>query len=282
MILETRDRRILAALRCVDGVTGTPLRQPFLVRAEGYSLIRNRSGIYVIRTAPGFAALRNYSDSFDQPPAAPPPDLSWPVTAHLQISDPSSRYLPRQLRLPLPRASDADAGDSMFRAVDVPLYPSPSAPTGSAWAVVRATVLQQSSDADAQPQRLPWAWIRVQRDDAVPLDPPSKPTFAQADWRGEALIAVAGIPSILWDGSSTSTPEVPVRLEVVFDSDLTPLPEEVDWSQFRDPNQGYVPNPEYLDSSDADLLDGQFSPYTIASGRDPPALRLQVPLMPRS
>lgn len=42
MILEACDQRILAALRCVDAVTGVPLIDPVQVSAAGVKLIRNR------------------------------------------------------------------------------------------------------------------------------------------------------------------------------------------------------------------------------------------------
>jgi hypothetical protein len=106
------------------------------------------------------------------------------------------------------------------------------------------------------------------------------PAFALADWRGEALIAVAGLPVTTWDGNSTLAVQVSVRLEVVFDARLTPLPEQIDWLDFRDPNAGYLPNPDRLNGPDPQLQDGRISAYRLASGRDSPD-RLEVNLIAR-
>lgn len=281
MILESCDQRILAALRCVDGVTGTPLRHPVHVSSDGCRVIRNRSGLHVIHGAPGIAALEQYSDNFDQPPATPPTGEGWPVPVTLQFTDPTHRYLPRQALIPLPRSTDPAADDSLFRALDVPLYPSPSAPISSTWAVVRATVLEVPGDPADSPRRLPWAWIVVTRDRSIASEPHPATAFAQTDWRGEALIAVAGIPAMSWDGSSANSAEVAVRLSVVFDSRLKTSPEDVDWSHIRDPNQGYVPNPDVLNGPDLFLRDGEISEYAIVSGRAPPD-RLLFTLSSRS
>jgi hypothetical protein len=281
MILEVSDHRILAALRCVDGVTGMPLREPFRVSSMGCRVIRNRSGLYVIHGAPAIAALHEYSQHFDRPPAAPPSGESWPVPLTLHFIDPTHRYLPRQVLIPLPRVNAPTSDNSIFRAVDVPVYPSPSAPISPTWAVVRATLLEAPGDPADQPRRLPWAWIGVARAESGAPEAHPATAFAQADWRGEALIAVAGIPAMSWDGSSANSAEVSVRLDVVFDSRLTPFPENVDWSHFQDPNQGYVPNPDTLNGPDLHLRDGQVSPYRIISGRAPPD-RLLLTLTSRS
>ena len=280
MILEACDQRILAALRCVDAVTGVPLNDPVQVSAVGVKLIRNRRGLYVIQAAPGHGALNDYTATFDQPPAAPPSGQTWPVSLSLRINDPSGRYLPREVQLNLPRAASATATDSLFKAVDVALYPSPIAATASGWAVIRATVLAAAAAPGDSPRRLPWAWIRVVREANGSNGFLPAPAFALADWRGEALIAVAGLPVTTWDGSSTLAVQVSVRLEVVFDSRLTPLPEQVDWLHFRDPNSGYLPNPDHLNGPDPQLRDGRITAYRLASGRDSPD-RLEVNLIAR-
>lgn len=280
MILEACDQRILAALRCVDGVTGVPIIDPVQVSGAGLGLIRNRRGLYVIHSAPGFAALNGYTATFTEPPVAPPSGHTWPVSLRLQISDPTGRYLPREVQLRVPRTASVTAEDSLFRAADVALFPSPTAATTCGWAVIRATVLGKASGPGDRPQRLPWAWIRVVRESNGSNGFLRSPAFALADWRGEALIAVAGLPVTTWDGTSTLAAQVSVRLEVVFDARLTPLPEDVDWLQFRDPNAGYLPNPDDLNGPDPELQDGSITAYRLASGRDSPD-RLLVSLEPR-
>jgi len=280
MILEACDQRILAALRCVDAVTGVPLIDPVQVSAAGVKLIRNRRGLYVIQAAPGYAALNDYTATFSEPPAAPPAGQTWPVNLNLQITDPAGRYLPRQVQLKLPRSASATSTDSLFKAVDAALYPSPIAATKSGWAVIRATVLAAAAAPGDRPRRLPWAWIRVVREANGSNGFLPAPAFALADWRGEALIAVAGLPVTTWDGSSTLAAQVSVRLEVVFDARLTPLPDQVDWLHFKDPNAGYLPDPDLLNGPDPQLQDGRITAYRLASGRDSPD-RLEVNLIAR-
>jgi hypothetical protein len=168
----------------------------------------------------------------------------------------------------------------VFKTVDVALYPSPTAATASGWAVIRATVLAAAATPGERPRRLPWAWIRVVREAIGSNGFLPAPAFALADWRGEALIAVAGLPVTTWDGSSTLAAQVSVRLEVVFDARLTPLPEQIDWLHFRDPNAGYLPNPDLLNGPDPQLQDGRINAYRLASGRDSPD-RLEVNLIAR-
>jgi hypothetical protein len=225
-------------------------------------------------------ALNDYTATFDEPPASPPSGQTWPVSLNLTITDSTGRYLPRQVQLQVPRAASAAAEDSMFRATDVALYPSPMAAVASGWAVIRATVLAAAAGPGDRPRRLPWAWIRVVREANGSNGFLPSPAFALADWRGEALIAVAGLPVTTWDGSSTLAVQVSVRLEMVFDARLTPLPEQVDWLRFSDPNAGYLPNPDDLNGPDPQLQDGRITAYRLASGRDSPD-RLEVNLTAR-
>jgi hypothetical protein len=125
---ERFEQRVLGALRCLDATTGTAIARPLHVHVataagEAADLLRNRSGLYVVAKAPGLEA---HSSAFTQPPGDAP--HSYVAT----VSDPDGHYLPRKANLTLPRDHDPDHAadaDSLFRPIDIPLYPSSSATT---------------------------------------------------------------------------------------------------------------------------------------------------------
>jgi len=175
------DRRVLGGVRFVDAVTGLPVSRMLKVSAPNVRWIRNRSGDYVVALAPGLGA---HTAAFVAPPAAPPLGN---VAVAITVSDPLGEYLPRRAVVTLPRDPDpahAAQGGSLFRPVGVPLYPAPVAPTAPGWAVVRVTVRGATPES-----RLPGALLRVVQDG-------TERVLARglADARGEALVAVPGIP----------------------------------------------------------------------------------------
>lgn len=252
-VSERIDRRILGALRFLDATIGLPIREPLVISAPGIRLVKNTSGDTVLFDAPGRVDLQAYTSTFSQPPA------SGNVSLAVQVTDPSGQYLPRQVVLSLPRDPDpahAAAADSLFQPIKVNLFRAPAAPVSPAWAVIRATV------TDSADRRLPWALVRVVQTS------PARVTLSQADWRGEALIAVPGIPITLsgTDGGAVIASEVDVSLEVVFDSTLQTIPAASDFSTLTDPNFGYFPNPDALSLGTGTLLRGSLSDK-LASGR---------------
>lgn len=247
MIVELQDRRLIAALQCVDAVVGEPIVEALQIQGTGIRTIRNRLGLYGLTAAPGF---EDYTGQFD------PSDLPAPVIAppgdgiDLLISDPRGQYLPRLFRLAVPRALSAAAETSIFRPVVVPLFPAPAfARPQPGWAVVRASL----TDAGGTP--LPWALIEVTR----PADP-AIATLAQADARGEALIAVPEIPVTLWaaddapEGDEGPPPilldAIAVTATAIFDPALDTFP----------------PNPDDLLARRAALPQGTL-PLSIAAAR---------------
>lgn len=256
MILVRSDRRILGALQFVDAATGVTIAAPLQVQAAGVQFIRNRSGYTIAFAAPGVTNLETYSDAFDVLPAMPGVNS---VAIDVQITDSFGEYLPRRYTLSLPRDPDslqADELDSVFQPALVRLFRSPSARVAPNWAVIRATVKNSTG------RRLPWSLIRV-------IQSPSKITLSQADWRGEALIAVPGIPvttSGAGNGAVIVT-ETNVTLEIVFDTALQTLPDRSDFSLQVDPNQGYVSNPDRLDTGEGTLQTGTLTDV-LSSGRD--------------
>ena len=255
MLIQSVDRRVLGAVRFLDAITGTPVRDRLSVTAPGIRLIRNRSGDFVIANVLSNLDLQAYCSTFVHPTGTP--DLE-SVSIQLQVVDPTLRYLPRQRVIRLPRNSNPATENSLFQPVAVQLYRSPIAQTAPGWGVLRATVVNQSTN-----ERLPWALIRVVQGS------PANITLAQADWRGEALVAVPGLPiRISATGSdSVLTDEINVTLEVVFDPKLQQIAATADISTLIDPNPNYVPDADDLEATKASLRSGSLT-YSLASGRD--------------
>lgn len=259
------ERRVLGVIQCVDAVTGETIDNQLSITAAGVQFTRNRSGKYAIASAPG--DLQTHDSAFAQPPTTPGLET---VAIQVQVIDPSGHYLPRQQTIQLPRDPNPEAADgasSLFQPIAMRLLCSPTAKTGSEWAVIRATVKNQTTN-----ERLPWALIRVVQSN------PAQVTLSQADWRGEALIAVPGIP-LRMSGSGTdavSTDEVAVEMEVIFDPKLQPIAATADVATQVDRNPTYIPDPDDLETRRANLPSGRLS-YKVASGRDRSAI-LAVPL----
>jgi hypothetical protein len=206
MIRERVDRRVLGAVRFVSAASGLVVDAPLRVAGAGLRLVRNRSGLYVLAAATGLDAV---TAAFDAQPDAP---AVGSVRVTMTVSDPARRYLPRRFTTGLPRQpAPAGAGGaaSLFTPVDVTLFPGPSAPTGANWSIVRARVTAAGGDTG-----LGGALIRVVRaSDSALL------TRGLTDTRGEALVAVQGLPAVTWGAGDgpvvTSTTDA--FLDVTFD-----------------------------------------------------------------
>lgn len=217
MTAELLDRRVLGAVRFVDAVTGLVIPDRLEVQATGVRWVRNRRGDYVVAEAPG---LERHRDAFPSPPPTP---AVGSVEISFTVRDPAGRYLGRRGTLALPRDPDTDGAanpDSLFHPAAIPLFPAAAAPTWPGWAVVRASVA-----GSAPGTVLAGALLRVirQSDDAILGG-------GMTDRRGEALVAVQGIPSTTFDdgaGPVVAT-EVAVRLEVVWDPDAAEMPDPDD------------------------------------------------------
>ncbi len=259
--LEDAVRRALGALRFVDANTGALLREPLDVVVAGARLRRNRSGLWVISDV---AALQAHGAAFDAPPALPAPGS---ITLQLQVGDPSGRYLPRSATLALPRdAALANAGlpGSLFRAIDLAMFPSPAAPTSANWALLRVSVVEAAS-GDA----LGGALLRVTR---------NGDTLARAlsDWRGEALVPVPGVPVTTWSAGpgAVVVSEVAANLDVVFDAALGSRLPMAGVRAGTPPQQLPVVDPDDLNARRA-ALPGALRAVQLAAGR---ATSLFLPL----
>ena len=223
MSVQRVERRVLGAVRFTDAVTGVEVAAPLKVAAPGVRWLHNRRGWWVMTDAPGLDA---HTAAFAQPPAQPAPGS---VPVRLTVEDPSGRYLARSATLALPRDPDpAHAADdaSLFRPVEVRLFPAPAAAGLSAgWAVVRATV------TGAGGARLGGALLRVTRKTGGEVL-----GRGVSDARGEALLAVAGIPVTTWtegSGGVLST-AVETKVQVLWDAAAGPLSDPDDLERRRE------------------------------------------------
>lgn len=233
-------------VQIVDPATGQPITPQPALAVEAVRLIRNRRGDYVIASAPGLEA---HAEAFEHTPAAPPLAS---IALELTVSDPGRWYLPRRCTIRLPRDPDpshADQEDSLFRLVDVALFPAPIAALAPGWAVVRAHVTEAVTlplPAGQAPPPLAGALIRVVR-----AGDGERLAMGLSDQRGEALVAVPGIPVTTWgaDEGPVLATEIPVTLEVVFD-----------------PAAGEIPDPDALEAT-RETLRTSSAPAALASGR---------------
>lgn len=256
--LERTDTRVLGALRCIDASTRAAIDAPLQVVIPGATLRRNRSGLVVIVHVP---ALVDHEAAFDTPPATPPLGTV-PLTA--SISDPTGRYLPRLAALQLPRDPNPTHANAVATPIDVPLYPSASAGTGANWAVLRV-----SASDTASHDALGGALLRVVAGGNVLAR-------GLTDWRGEALLAVPGVPVTTWsdDPHAVVVSEIDVQVEIVFDPATGLRMAAAQVHSGRAPAQLPVVNPDQLEAQRAALPHASVA-ATIAAGRSQP---LSLPL----
>jgi hypothetical protein len=200
--VERIDRRVLAGVLFRDATTRLPVSDVLEVGAAGARVVRNRAGLYVVRSAPGLEA---YARSFPDPPAAPAVGT---VPLELTVSDPGGAYLARRFTLRLPRDPGPAAAESVFRPAEVALYPSPAAPTLAGWALVRVSVTGD--------RLVPVAGALVA---VVPAGGGAALGAGMTDARGEALVGVTGVPVILWNNAAgpVLADVLAANLEVRFD-----------------------------------------------------------------
>ena len=203
--LERVESRVLGALSFVDATTLTRVTTGLLVQAPaGARLQRNASGLYVITH---LAALAAHEAAFEAPPATP---AVGSVALSVSVADTQGRYLPRTTTVLLPRdpaAGDPLPADSLFLPIEIALYPAPTALTSANWALLRVTVTATPS-GDALGGALLLASIGA-----------SVVARGVTDWRGEALVAVPGVPVTTWSDvpDVVTVNEIPAQLDVVFD-----------------------------------------------------------------
>jgi hypothetical protein len=228
------ESRYFGALRCVDRATGAHLSQHLRFSSDDLAFVRNRSNVYVINRASGLA---DYADAFAAAPAQP---ATASLNFDVEVTDPLGRYLPRRLRVALPRDADpanSSQASSLFRAIDVELYAAPGAAIAANWSTVRVSIMRD--DPAAGMVAVAGGLLRVVRnsDDEVL-------SSGISDQRGEALVVVPGVPITQFaeeeedfdpdEVTPVVTSEIPARLEL----SLAPA-------------QSWPPNPDLLEQNHA-------------------------------
>ena len=191
--------KVLGAMRFVDATTLLKVDGPLQVKADNTVVRTNRSGLYVIWSAPAAASVV------------------------FTVTDPGASYLPRTFTVQLPRDPDpanAAQPSSLFQPLEVRLLPSSTATIFSGWAVIRARVKKQGQD-----QVLSGALIRV-----VNATDQSLMATGMSDARGEALVRVPGVPVTTFDSGSgpVTVNEISVNIQTVFDPAITGVPDPDD------------------------------------------------------
>jgi hypothetical protein len=261
---ERIDQRVLGAIRCIDATTLAPIDDPLLVAADGVHLSRNRTGLYVIRS---WTVLAAHQETFEAPPAAP---TLFSESLVLEIRDPGGRYLARRVAITLPRDPDpanvAQPG-SLFRALDVPMYPSSSAPLGANWVELRATV-RETATGDA----LGGALLRV-------VSAAGVLARGLTDWRGEALVPVAGVPVTTWstEPGAVVVTQIAGSVECFFDPATGTRTPAAVLREGLAPLTPRLPDPQALEDARAGLPQSVV-PVVLAAGRSfAVAVSLAVP-----
>ncbi|MCB9765115.1 MAG: hypothetical protein H6739_35405 [Alphaproteobacteria bacterium] len=242
--------RYLGALRLVDATSRLPVERPLRVRSETLTLFRNRSGLYVIRDAPGF---QDYTVAFEAPPANTPPH-----NATVEISDPLGQYLRRiaTFTLPWPKERPADqAGPALFTPHTLQLLPSPAAPARSGWAVVRAQV------QDTVGVRLPGALLRLTAGSTVEV-------WGMTDDQGEAQLRVPDIPRVTW-GASADTAVLAQGLTVSVQAGAHPALYDAERTLQA------VPDPDALQGVWTHLRRSSVASFSLSSGQHYP---IRIPM----
>jgi hypothetical protein len=232
-VIESADRRVIAAFQLVDAATDLPIIVPASVAAPrvviagnpaeivlpdgAVRILQNRSGTYVLLRAPFFDT---YTSTFDNPPA-PPETAGGPLMLRLSITDAGPQYLPRQFQLAVPRSLDPNAAGGVFEPEVVRLFRAPGASAQEGWTVLRVRVTEAGVDP---PNTLPGVLVRVYRGPRGNNDQPI--AMGMTDWRGrvrgEALLPLTAIQRFRpGDGPNVIERDQRIDFDVVRDSGFT-------------------------------------------------------------
>ena len=203
---ERVEARVLGALRLVDATTLAPIDDPLMVSAPGARLCATAPACMSSTAgpvSPRTGRLRRAAGGAGR----------GSESLVLDVRDPAatlSRTARRPLRcLAIAKPANAEQSGSLFRAVDVPMYPSASAPLGANWVELRATV-RDTATGDG----LGGALLRVVTAAGVLAR-------GMTDRRGEALVAGrrrAGHDLVGRSPAPSSSPRSPGSLECYFDA----------------------------------------------------------------
>lgn len=203
---EWLDRRALAAIRFVDAVTSVLVEERVALAAPGVSVIRKRSGEFVVLDAPG---LEEHRSRFEAPPATPAVGA---IPVAIDARPISGEFAARRFSLRLPRDPDPDhrdRADSLFRAAIVELLPSPAYQATGQAAALRV-VVRRTDDR----RRVSGALLRLRPANGLPT------ARALTDAVGEALLVVSGAPIASPGPGATTVSDIAAELDVLVDPAL--------------------------------------------------------------
>ncbi len=207
---EVIERRVFGAIEFVDDLTGARVSTPLRIDAPGMRLVRNHSGLHVIRELDGADA---YTRAFDNPPTRPA-RANHPVS----VSDPGQRYLPQAFTLALPRLLPAPGApvadeDNALVPVQIRLMPAGGFTVRASWAVLRLKVVVTGSNPEVG-----LANVLV---DANPAVAGLATRRTLTDGHGEALVVIDSAPPLLPDaGPAGLTRDFRVNVRLVLDKQV--------------------------------------------------------------
>lgn len=259
--LDRDEHRVLGAIEFVDATSGARVRDGLLLRprpgGEAARIVRNRSGLHVVWSHAGDADLARHAAAFIAPPPAPPLGA---VELPLRVDDPNGRYLSRSFALRLPRDPDpqhvADAG-SLFRPQRVELFRSAAAPAAPNWSPVVVRVSEAASG-----DRLGGTLVEI-RNAADQLL-----ARGLTDWRGEAIVPVAGVPVTTWseEASSVVVTEIAATVHAIHVAALGTRTPQADVDAGRPPALLPSPDPDIF-ASHAQRREATAQSIQLATGR---------------
>lgn len=207
-MLDAVTIRTLGGIRVLDHVTNRPLDRPVTLSSKALTFARTLSGIYQIRSAPGFA---EYARTLKPVPVVAGDEFDF------EIQDDARQFLPVAASIDLPRNS---APNAVANRVDTPVEIAlPSAPGRALTAgltICRASV----EDTNGDPVR--GALVEVLRAGATDVL-----AWGLSAQNGEALIPILGIPILQTvdpgpnpnDEEELTSAETPVRLRASAEAD---------------------------------------------------------------
>ena len=270
--VERQERRVLGAIEFVDATTGARIDAPMVLTPAGASaagapprLVRNHAGLTVLQQ---WAPLAAHAEAFLAPPSAPAVGT---LRLDFTVADPAGDYLPRAFAMALPRDPDParrGAADSLFTPQRVELMRSTRAPLGANWSRLDVRVADAASG-----DGLGGALVEVRAADGGAL-------LARGitDWRGEAVLPVAGVPITTWssDPGAVVATEIAVRLRAFFLPAVGVRTTSAAADAGRPPAVLPAPDPDRL-AADPAVRAGDPAELSIAAGRMR-AVRLAVAL----
>lgn len=254
--LERNEHRVLGAIEVVDGTSGARVTQALQVSGGEARIVRNRSGLYVVW---GWSVLADHAGVFARPPAEPGIGSQELV---LTLRDPAGAYLPRSAVMALPRNPAPDPAsrahpDSLFRPLQVRMYRSTAAPLQGNWSRLDVNVA-----AAAGGDALGGALVEVRDSGGDVL------ARGLTDWRGEAVVPVAGVPITTWsdDENAVVVSEVAATVHAFFVPALGTRTPAEDVHRGRAPAAVLPPDPDRT-AAHAQVLSAQPVPIQLAARR---------------